>query len=152
VSTRSPSWTYHLKALSSISAVLAGGTFPGPTIAGNKVSSKALPQRYADPDVQGDTFVINVFDELNDTSMDLATSIVSVQVVRRESFSCPSHVQHWHGIDQHTFNAVDGAAFVTQCPIIPGNAFQYKFNVPEQTVSYERSVASLMWEFTLCLS
>jgi hypothetical protein len=27
---------------SSISAVLAGGTFPGPTIEGNKVSSKAL--------------------------------------------------------------------------------------------------------------
>jgi len=83
-------------------AVLAGGTFPGPTIRGNK----------------GDTFVINVYDELNDTSMDVATSI------------------HWHGIDQHTFNAVDGAAFVTQCPIIPGNAFQYKFNVPEQTGTY----------------
>ncbi|KAH9999531.1 laccase [Russula vinacea] len=83
-------------------AVLAGGTFPGPTIRGNK----------------GDTFVINVVDELQDTRMDVVTSI------------------HWHGIDQHTHNAVDGASFVNQCPIIPGDVFQYKFNVPDQAGTF----------------
>ncbi|KAI0301898.1 laccase 1 [Multifurca ochricompacta] len=67
--------------------VLAGGTFPGPTIAGEK----------------GDTFNINVINLLRDTRMDVATSI------------------HWHGLDQHKFNAFDGAAF---------------FNVPEQAGTF----------------
>ncbi|KAF8505410.1 laccase [Russula emetica] len=83
-------------------AVLAGGTFPGPTIEGNK----------------GDTFVIDVSNQLHDTSMDVATSI------------------HWHGIQQHGFNANDGTSFVTQCPIIPGDVFRYQFNVPNQTGTY----------------
>jgi iron transport multicopper oxidase len=82
--------------------VLAGGTFPGRTIRGDK----------------GDTFVINVIDELYDKSMDVVTSI------------------HWHGIDQPTFNAFDGAAFVNQCPIIPGDVFQYKFRVPYQAGTF----------------
>lgn len=83
-------------------AVLAGGTFPGPTIEGNK----------------GDTFVIDVSNQLHDTSMDVATSI------------------HWHGIQQHGFNAYDGTSFVTQCPIIPDDVFRYQFNVPNQTGTY----------------
>ncbi|KAI0315481.1 hypothetical protein OF83DRAFT_1173773 [Amylostereum chailletii] len=40
--------------------VLAGGTFPGPIIKGNK----------------GDNFRINVKDSLNDTNMDIVTSVV----------------------------------------------------------------------------
>ncbi|KAF8485121.1 laccase C [Russula ochroleuca] len=83
-------------------AVLAGGTFPGPLIVGDK----------------GDTFVIDVVDQLNDTSMDVVTSI------------------HWHGIDQHTFNAFDGASFVNQCPIIPGDTFRYQFEVPSQAGTF----------------
>jgi len=82
--------------------VLAGGTFPGPTITGYK----------------GDTFSINVINELRDTSMDVVTSI------------------HWHGIDQHTSNSADGASFVTQCPIIPGNSFEYRFDVPDQAGTF----------------
>ncbi|KAI0269357.1 laccase [Gloeopeniophorella convolvens] len=82
--------------------VLAGGTFPGPTIAGEK----------------GDTFSVNVIDQLRDTGMDVVTSI------------------HWHGIDQHKHNAFDGAAFVTQCPITPGDSFLYKFPVPDQAGTF----------------
>lgn len=83
-------------------AILAGGTFPGPIIAGTK----------------GDTFNINVVNRLHDTRMDVSTSI------------------HWHGLDQHKYNAFDGAAFVTQCPIVPDDSFKYKFNVPEQAGTF----------------
>ncbi|KAI0269346.1 laccase [Gloeopeniophorella convolvens] len=83
--------------------VLADGVFPGPIIKGNK----------------GDTFKINVIDELTDTTgLDTATSI------------------HWHGIDQHKTNAEDGVSFVTQCPITPGNAFEYNFPVPNQAGTF----------------
>jgi len=43
---------------------------------------------------------------------------------------------HWHGIDQHTTNSADGASFVTQCPIIPGNSFEYRFDVPDQAGTF----------------
>ncbi|XP_062574230.1 uncharacterized protein LOC134236069 [Saccostrea cucullata] len=34
---------------------------------------------------------------------------------------------HWHGIDQLGSAAMDGVAFVTQCPILPGQSFNYTF-------------------------
>lgn len=34
---------------------------------------------------------------------------------------------HWHGIDQKGWPAMDGVAFVTQCPILPGQYFNYTF-------------------------
>nr|XP_022304117.1 laccase-5-like [Crassostrea virginica] len=34
---------------------------------------------------------------------------------------------HWHGIDQLGWPAMDGVAFVTQCPILPGQSFNYTF-------------------------
>ena len=34
---------------------------------------------------------------------------------------------------------------MNQCPIIPGDVFQYKFNVPDQAVCYECIVAIRMW-------
>ncbi|XP_061196338.1 uncharacterized protein LOC133204601 [Saccostrea echinata] len=34
---------------------------------------------------------------------------------------------HWHGIDQLGWAAMDGVAFVTQCPILPGQFFNYTF-------------------------
>lgn len=41
---------------------------------------------------------------------------------------------------------------MNQCPIIPGDVFQYKFNVPDQAVSFERAVKSILCELTFCLS
>ncbi|KAI0078079.1 laccase [Panus rudis PR-1116 ss-1] len=84
------------------STVLAGGTFPGPTIKGNK----------------GDNFQINVIDQLTDNTMDTPTSI------------------HWHGLFQKGSNWADGPAFVTQCPLVPGNSFLYNFNVPDQAGTF----------------
>ncbi|ETW84715.1 laccase [Heterobasidion irregulare TC 32-1] len=83
-------------------AVLAGGMFPGPVIRATK----------------GETFELNVFNDLTDPRMDTATSI------------------HWHGIDQRTTPWADGPAFVTQCPITPEHSFQYRFNAREQTGTY----------------
>ncbi|XP_076081940.1 uncharacterized protein LOC143052726 [Mytilus galloprovincialis] len=34
---------------------------------------------------------------------------------------------HWHGIDQLGWPAMDGVAFVSQCPILPGKTFNYTF-------------------------
>src|SRR6267154_6090389 len=42
--------------------------------------------------------------------------------------------QHWHGLFQQHTNYVDGPAFVTQCPIIPGNSFLYEFEAVDQAV------------------
>ncbi|KAH9998721.1 laccase [Russula vinacea] len=83
-------------------ATLAGGTFPGPIISGTK----------------GAEFSINVVDNLNDSSMDLATSV------------------HWHGIAQKHTNYVDGAGFITQCPLVPDESFLYQFNALNQTGTY----------------
>ncbi|KAH8085465.1 laccase [Cristinia sonorae] len=81
--------------------VLAGGTFPGPALKGNK----------------GDHFSIAVGNKLKDPDMLTDTTI------------------HWHGIFQTNTNWADGPAFVTQCPIISGNTFNYNFHV-EQAGTY----------------
>ncbi|KZV76730.1 multicopper oxidase [Peniophora sp. CONT] len=67
---------------------------------------------------KGDSFVIEVVNRLVDTRMDVVTSV------------------HWHGIDQLHSNWADGVDSVTQCPIIPGHSFQYKFNVKEQAGTF----------------
>ncbi|KAF9255623.1 laccase [Marasmius fiardii PR-910] len=84
------------------SAVLPGGTHPGPLIVGQK----------------GDTFQINVIDNLTDTTMLRSTSI------------------HWHGLNQHGTNWADGGAMVSQCPITPGNSFQYQFQAVDQAGTF----------------
>ncbi|EIW75316.1 laccase [Coniophora puteana RWD-64-598 SS2] len=43
---------------------------------------------------------------------------------------------HWHGIFEHGRQWADGVAFVTQCPIIPNDAFTYKLNATGQTGTY----------------
>ncbi|KAI1268789.1 multicopper oxidase-domain-containing protein [Xylariaceae sp. FL1019] len=43
---------------------------------------------------------------------------------------------HWHGVFQNGTNWMDGASGVTQCPIAPGQSFQYKFNVTNQAGTY----------------
>ncbi|KZV69061.1 multicopper oxidase [Peniophora sp. CONT] len=67
---------------------------------------------------KGDTFNLNVFDALTDKELDTVTSI------------------HWHGIFQNHYNHADGPAFITQCPIIPQEDFDYKFQVPEQAGTF----------------
>nr|AAR01244.1 laccase 3 [Coprinopsis cinerea] len=89
------------------SAVLAGATgtsleHPGPVIVGQK----------------GDTFHINVIDDLTDPTMLRTTSI------------------HWHGFLQEGTAWADGPAGVTQCPIAPGHSFLYKFQAKNQAGTF----------------
>ncbi|KAH8085462.1 laccase 1 [Cristinia sonorae] len=65
----------------------------------------------------GDRFSIAVVDNLKNPDMLTDTSI------------------HWHGIFQTNTNWADGPAFVTQCPIIAGDTFDYNFHV-EQAGTY----------------
>ncbi|VDB96280.1 unnamed protein product [Peniophora sp. CBMAI 1063] len=67
---------------------------------------------------KGDNFHITVKNSLHDESMDALTTI------------------HWHGIDQKHTAWADGVASVTQCPIVPGGAFEYKFKVDGQAGTY----------------
>ncbi|XP_058109327.1 laccase-7 [Magnolia sinica] len=39
---------------------------------------------------------------------------------------------HWHGIFQLLSGWADGPSYVTQCPIVPGNHYTYKFNITGQ--------------------
>ncbi|KAI9435549.1 laccase [Lactarius indigo] len=68
--------------------------------------------------IKNGPFNINVVDKLNDPSLDLATSI------------------HWHGLFQKHTAYADGPAFVTQCPLIPSEAFRYQFAVPGQAGTF----------------
>jgi iron transport multicopper oxidase len=43
---------------------------------------------------------------------------------------------HWHGMHQHKSNWADGVAWVTQCPIEPGNSFLYEFEVKDQAGTF----------------
>jgi iron transport multicopper oxidase len=43
---------------------------------------------------------------------------------------------HWHGISQHNHNQMDGSAYVTQCPIAPGNSFLYNFSAGHQVGTF----------------
>ncbi|CAN0926903.1 LAC11 [Linum grandiflorum] len=39
---------------------------------------------------------------------------------------------HWHGLKQFRNGWADGPAYITQCPIKPGNSYTYNFNVTGQ--------------------
>jgi len=67
---------------------------------------------------KGDHLEIDVRNQILDPALNTSTSI------------------HWHGIFQHGTNAFDGSAFVTQCPIVSGDSFLYKFNAHEQTGTF----------------
>ncbi|KAF9446151.1 multicopper oxidase [Macrolepiota fuliginosa MF-IS2] len=43
---------------------------------------------------------------------------------------------HWHGILQKGTTYMDGAIGVSQCPIAPGNSFQYSFTADASEVQY----------------
>ena len=87
--------------------------------------------------VQGDTYNINVTNQLNDSSMMLGATIVCTDFVDEPVIILASkHFKHWHGIFQHNSPLNDGVAFVTQCPIAPNTSFLYNFAVPDQTGTY----------------
>ncbi|PFH47612.1 multicopper oxidase [Amanita thiersii Skay4041] len=67
---------------------------------------------------KNDHLQVHVVNNLTDKSMAQGTSI------------------HWHGLFMHKSASQDGAAWVTQCPIAPGDSFTYNFNVGEQTGTY----------------
>ncbi|KAH9003597.1 laccase 2 [Lactarius hatsudake] len=63
-------------------------------------------------------FTIDVVDLLTDRTLDLATSI------------------HWHGLLQKNSNYEDGAASVTQCPLVPAESFTYDFKALNQAGTF----------------
>ncbi|KAF7790127.1 hypothetical protein EIP86_001079 [Pleurotus ostreatoroseus] len=67
---------------------------------------------------KGDFFSINVVNRLTNSTMRKSTSI------------------HWHGLLQHGDNWADGAVGVNQCPVAPGNSFDYRFQDPGQAGTY----------------
>ncbi|XP_064606092.1 uncharacterized protein LOC135470973 [Liolophura sinensis] len=51
---------------------------------------------------------------------------------------------HWHGLHQLDTPFMDGVGFVSQCPILPGQTFTYKFKAsPPGTFWYHSHVGSL---------
>ncbi|KAJ7174854.1 laccase [Mycena filopes] len=59
---------------------------------------------------KGDSVVIHTHNKLSDPDMRRSTSI------------------HWHGFFQARTSGMDGPSFVNQCPIAPGNSFDYVFD------------------------
>lgn len=51
-----------------------------------------------------------------------------IKILFRNQLSQPSSI-HWHGI--RIDNAMDGVSGLTQDPVMPGETFSYKFNVPD---------------------
>uniref|UniRef100_A0A0B6Z3I0 Laccase n=1 Tax=Arion vulgaris TaxID=1028688 RepID=A0A0B6Z3I0_9EUPU len=50
---------------------------------------------------------------------------------------------HWHGLHQRETPWMDGVAFVTQCPISPGESFTYRFKAdPSGTFWYHSHIGS----------
>ncbi|EPQ54176.1 laccase hybrid [Gloeophyllum trabeum ATCC 11539] len=67
---------------------------------------------------KGDRFQFNVHDLLTDNTMERALTI------------------HWHGLYQKKTNWADGVAFVTQCPLVPGESFLYDFTPSGQAGTF----------------
>ena len=68
--------------------------------------------------------------------MEKTTTIVSSFDVDSRLPRDRLRLQHWHGIFQNRSNWADGVSFITQCPIEPGQSFQYRFNAENQTGTY----------------
>ncbi|KZS88992.1 laccase [Sistotremastrum niveocremeum HHB9708] len=67
---------------------------------------------------KGDTIQANVANSIENTAIFQSTSI------------------HWHGMFQHRTNTEDGVGMVTQCPIVPGESYDYSFDTAGQTGTY----------------
>ncbi|KAI0506852.1 multicopper oxidase-domain-containing protein [Xylaria bambusicola] len=59
-----------------------------------------------------------------------------VLVVKLVNKASNATALHWHGMFQNGTNWMDGAAGVTQCPIAPGQSYEYRFNVTGQSGTY----------------
>ncbi|XP_015127595.1 laccase-4 [Diachasma alloeum] len=51
----------------------------------------------------------------------------TIRVHVMNGFSSESTSIHWHGLHQVGTQLMDGSPFITQCPILPGNTFVYRF-------------------------
>ncbi|XP_033745340.1 laccase-1-like [Pecten maximus] len=50
---------------------------------------------------------------------------------------------HWHGVPQRDSPWMDGVAYITQCPIMPGQSFRYEFKAtPRGTYWYHSHIGS----------
>ncbi|XP_069100902.1 uncharacterized protein [Argopecten irradians] len=50
---------------------------------------------------------------------------------------------HWHGVPQKDTPWMDGVAYITQCPIMPGQSFRYEFKAtPKGTYWYHSHIGS----------
>ncbi|KAK0200615.1 laccase lcc5 [Desarmillaria ectypa] len=67
---------------------------------------------------KGDTFRINVVNQLDNNTILQSTSI------------------HWHGIFQKGTGWADGPAFVSQCPIVKNDSFLYTFDSADQAGTF----------------
>lgn len=143
------------------STVVAGGMFPGPLIAANKgdnfqvrlafhflLTTKCLSwlKRTASRSTSPTCWLTK---ECTDQHLSFVTfSLLQIEANGQEG------LQHWHGLFQAGTNEMDGATFVTQCPIVPNNSFvwvcellsvphvlieqlcRYNFSVPDQSGTY----------------
>ena len=50
---------------------------------------------------------------------------------------------HWHGLHQKGTPWMDGVAYITQCPIGPGQTFTYKFKVNTVNVLFRYDMTFL---------
>ncbi|KAJ6481988.1 laccase 17, partial [Mycena sanguinolenta] len=91
-------------------SAIQAGTFPGALITAQK----------------GDTLHLNVSNTLSDPTMRRSTSIATTLLFPL----------HWQGLFQDRTASEDGLSFVNQCPIAPGNFYQYNFNLGNQTGTY----------------
>ncbi|XP_050412927.2 uncharacterized protein LOC126827526 [Patella vulgata] len=51
---------------------------------------------------------------------------------------------HWHGLHQRGTPWMDGVAFITQCPVLPGQSFTYRFKArPKGTFWYHTHIGGI---------
>ncbi|KAF5301108.1 hypothetical protein FQR65_LT08938 [Abscondita terminalis] len=67
--------------------------------------------------------------------------LVIVDVVN--SLPSSSVTIHWHGVLQRNSQFYDGVPYVTQCPILPGNIFRYKWEAKEPGTHFWHSHTGL---------
>jgi iron transport multicopper oxidase len=96
-----------------VNKVIAPDGFPRSTVLAGGVFPAPLITGFSNS-----RFLLNVRDQLTDASMLRSTTI------------------HWHGFFQSHSAWADGPAFVTQCPIAPGNSFLYDFKANGQAGTF----------------
>ena len=64
-----------------------------------------------------------------------------IEITVVNTFHTDSVTVHFHGIHQRKTPWMDGVAFITQCPILPGQSFVYRFNAyPPGTSFYHAHI------------